>query len=105
MEKGEIRQEIRTTQPEQPGREFLEEAARAVADDVGLSFEQLSATSSLTITEEPMGSRFIRGESENWLRILWYRDTPAAIAVETRNERNNVVTQMAYFGPSGPQSD
>ncbi len=97
MHKGEVRQELRTTQPEQPTEDFLQAAAQSVAEEIGLPIEKLRSYFRTTY-DEVSSPQLQQPIAEHRLAILWYGDQPVATALETRTELNMVLTQTTYFG-------
>src|SRR5437868_4641942 len=99
MERGEIRQFLNTTQPEQPTEPFVEEALSQIAHDLGLEMSKLHERH-VFITSQQLQSRHNPGiQSDDRLTIVWCHDEPAALSLETRNVFNNVRTQQVYLGP------
>lgn len=99
MYKGEARQELRTTQPEQPTEDFLLAAIVQAAEELGISITE--AAPHLKVTYNQISSpQLDRPIPEHRLAVLWYRDSPVATSLETRTEFNQVLTQTTYFGTS-----
>ena len=99
MHRGEMFREVRTTQPEQSSHSFLEQAAQSVTDELGLDISRMREAGWLVTTEEEVDSPHREGPgTENWLRTLWFKDDRVAIALETRDVWNNVVTECVYLG-------
>jgi hypothetical protein len=104
MEQGEVRQKLQTTQPEQPTRKFLDEAIRQLANDLGAEVGELPMLN-VFVTYYDLPSRYNRlRESDDRLMIIWHNERPAATSLETRTERNEVLTQSIYHGPQEPDA-
>jgi hypothetical protein len=100
MEKNEVREELRTTQPEQPTESFIEEAISQLAADLGVEVGELPNLG-VYVSASPLESRYNTGiSSDDRITIIWHHERPAAFSLETRNERNNITTQQVYLGPS-----
>lgn len=98
MERGEIRQELRTTQPEQPSGDFLDEVVRKLADELGLDVGDLPLKSVFVSTQQLPSRHGRNSESDDRLTVLWHNERPAAMLLETRDNLNMVLTQSVYFG-------
>ncbi len=98
MEKGEVRQELSLDET-RSGIEDLEEIARDTAGEVGLDFEKLVETGLIHTSVHPLTSEINPDViAQNVLRIIWFKDTPVGISLETRNDFNKTAKQSVRFG-------
>ncbi len=98
MERGDVRQELNTTQPEQPTQDFLKDSVRKMAQELGIDESDLPLCGAYVTYDNLQPKHNLTGTSDNRLAILWHDDHPVALALETRTESNFVLTQSVYFG-------
>lgn len=99
MERERIKQDKRTTEPGQPSQGYLEEAVDQLAHDLRVEKGALPLHSVFVKTYNLESRYSQRTESDDTITILWHNEQPSAIILETRDEGNSVVSQLAYFGP------
>lgn len=98
MKRGEVGQELRTTQPEQSTEVLIEEMLAQIAAelmvplgklyDLGVTIERLELNSHINPN----------AISDNRQVNIWINDCRVGVIFEDRNERNNVMTKYVYFG-------
>lgn len=96
MERGEVREEVHITGPEQPMQTWLDEVTGDLARELGVSVETLGKLGAKVDYFELQRSPTTQREDK--MAVLSYNDRPVATCLETRTLTNMVLSQMVYFG-------
>ena len=95
MDRGYRFSEKQTTGPNPQAEQLLAEATQSIILEVG---QELASVNLKRATYDLPGRHDPSTESDDRLTILYFREIPAAVLLETRDENNNVDTTFSYYG-------